>query len=80
MPKTATKANGLSKPDPFEAASLPEIPAGDPILDDAMRDVLTAVNGFPYHGENATSIVGAIRWLRHNPEHVAVLFPQEVSA
>ena len=63
---------------PHEARDLPPI-SPDPTLDQAIRDVATAVNGFPYPG-SSDAIVAAIRWLRHNPDHVAVLFPQDIPA
>ena len=69
----------LRKVEPYEVLNLPPIPA-EPTLDQAIRDVVTAVNGFPYAGDRSSAIVGAISWLRHNPEHAAVLLTTEVSA
>jgi hypothetical protein len=41
---------------------------------DAMRDVMTAVNGFYYPGARADAIYITIAWLQAHPEARAALF------
>ena len=42
---------------------------------DALRDVVTAVNGFVYAGDRMDAIASTVAWLQTHPEARAVLFP-----
>lgn len=41
---------------------------------DALRDVVTAVNGFVYAGDRMDAIAAAVAWLQTHPEARAALF------
>lgn len=40
---------------------------------DALRDVMTAVNGFYYPGDRSDAIASAIAWLQEHPQACAAL-------
>ena len=40
---------------------------------DALRDVMTAVNGFYYPGDRSDAIASAVAWLQDHPEACAAL-------
>ena len=54
-------------PEPFEARRVPEIPPTDENIA-ALKDICTAVSGFPYPGHRSEAIVLAVSWLRTQPE------------
>lgn len=58
--------------EPFEARTVAEIPPTDEAIN-ALKDVCTAVSGFPYPGARSEAIVLAVSWLRVNPEHCRIL-------
>jgi len=59
-------------PEPFEAIRLPLIEESDGI-DQPLRDLATAVCGFPYPGDKSQAIIDTVKYLRSNPDMAAVL-------
>ena len=57
--------------EPHEARGL--FPALTDDGEDALRDVLTAVNGFYYPGDRSDAIASAIAWLQTHPDACAAL-------
>lgn len=58
--------------EPHEALQLPDMPTDTDTID-ALKDICTAVNGFPYPGHRSEAIVLAVTWLREHPEHCKTL-------
>jgi hypothetical protein len=68
------KVRSAPSVEPNEATRLPDIKIGaDPDFEDALRDLATAVNGFPYPGERSSALIDAVKWLRTRPDMCARL-------
>lgn len=75
MPKTKTQIAAQPLTDsvtPHEAKNLPTLP-DTPEINDALRAVATACNGFVYMGSELEAQLRAIRFLRTRPDIVRAL-------
>jgi hypothetical protein len=61
----------MSHIEPYEATRVPWDMTDTEA--EALREVLTAVNGFVYTGISSAAVIAALAWLREHPAHVKAL-------
>lgn len=61
--------------DPYAARNLPMLPQDDTYTD-ALRDLVIAVNGFPYAGDRLNAVVDTVKVLRANCDLARLLLAE----